>query len=162
MTNTNDSCGSDRGDEHSQQGPGGNEGPGGDARDQRGEEPIEHLRHAEHDLEKARDREREALHEVEKAEAEVEEAIRELEHPREFTVEVLYDGIKKPFVVRAEETVKTLLEKALAAFGPLPAPHTLSLYKGGEELPDGKTLKEAGVNPHDILLLRPSKVKGGA
>jgi hypothetical protein len=136
--------------------PSGPDGP-----DKGVEAPIEHLRHAEHDLEKALEREQEARHEVKEAEAEVAEAIQELEHPREFTVEILYDGVKKKFEVRAEETVKALLEKAIAAFGPLPNPHMLSLYKGGNELSDTQTLKDAGVKPHDVLLLRPSKVKGG-
>jgi hypothetical protein len=135
---------------------------GPDGPEKVGEEPIEHLRHAEHDLEKALEREAEARHGVEKAEAEVKEAIRELEHPATFTVEVLYDGVEKTLEVRPEETVKTLLDKVIAAFGPLPTPHTLSLYKGGEELADAQTLKDAGVKPHDVLLLRPSKVKGGA
>lgn len=126
------------------------------------EEPLEHLRHAERDLEMALEKEQGARHEVKKAEAEVAEAIRELEHLREFTIEILYDGVKKKFEVRVEEKVKTLLDKALAAFGPLPNPHTLSLYKGGDELSDSQTLKDVGVKPHDVLLLRPSKVKGGA
>jgi hypothetical protein len=120
------------------------------------------LRHAERDLEKALEQEQEARREVEKAETEVTEAIRELESPREFNVEILYDGVKKKFEVRVEETVKALLDKALAAFGPLPNPHTLSLYRGGDELLDSRTLKDAGVKPQDVLLLRPSKVKGGA
>ena len=140
-----------------------NHNPSGpDGTDRVAEEQIEHLHHAERDLEKALEKEHEGRNDVEKAEGEVAEAIRELEHPREFTVEILYDGVKKKFEVRAEETVKALLDKALAAFGPLPNPHTLSLYKGGDELSDSQTLKEAGVKPHDILLLRPSKVKGGA
>ena len=126
------------------------------------EEPIKHLRQAEHDLEEARKKEQEARREIEEAEAEIKKAIEELEHPRAFAVEILYDGVKKKFEVRAEETVKALLDKAIAAFGPLPNPHTLALYKGGDELSDTQTLKEAGVKPKDILLLRPSKVKGGA
>jgi hypothetical protein len=138
-----------------------NEPSGPDGPNHVAEEPIEHLRHAEHDLEKALEREAEARRGVEKAEAEVAEAIKEIEHPREFAVEILYDGVKKKFEVRAEETVKALLDKAIAAFGPLPNPHMLALYKGGEELPDSKSLKDAGVKPHDVLLLRPSKVKGG-
>jgi hypothetical protein len=32
---------------------------------------------------------------------------------------------------------------------------------GGKELPDAETLKQAGVKPNDVLLLRPSTVKGG-
>src|SRR5712692_7123241 len=93
--------------------PSGHHGP-----DSTAEEPLKHLRHAERDPEKALEKEQETRHEVEKVEAEVAEAIRELEHPREFTVEILYDGVKKKFEVRAEESVKSLLDKALAAFGP--------------------------------------------
>jgi hypothetical protein len=78
-----------------------------------------------------------------------------------FEVEVIYDGVKKPFRVLPHDLVKTLLEKAIAAFGPLPNPHTLALYKGAEELKDDATVQNAGVKPHDTLLLRPSTVKGG-
>jgi hypothetical protein len=113
----------------------------------------EHLKKAEGELEHAE-------HEVEKA---IEE-IREAEHHRpEFEVTVLYDGVKKKFEVKPEELVKKLLDQAIAAFGPLPNPHTLALYPetGGEELKDAETIKQAGVKPQDLLLLRPSKVKGG-
>jgi len=122
---------------------------------------LDHLHKAEHDLEKALEKEREADREVEKAEAEIKEAIREEKHAREFTIEILYDGVKKKFEVRIEETVKMLLDNAIRAFGPLPNPHTLSLYKDGKELADSLTIKEAGIKPHDVLLLRPSTVKGG-
>lgn len=123
---------------------------------------LEHLHKAEHDLEKAVEKEREAEQEIGKAEAEIKEALHEVEHAREFPIEVLYDGVKKPFVVRIEEAVKRLLDQAIGAFGPLPNPHMLALYKAGKELADGETLKQAGVKPHDVLLLRPSTVKGGA
>jgi hypothetical protein len=129
---------------------------------------LEHLKQAERDLEAAESKERvaeEALREAKrdtaKAEAEVKEAIREVEYPRQFQVEVLYDGVKKPFEVRLEEPVKKLLGQAIHAFGPLPAPHTLSLYKDGKELPDSSTIEQAGIKPCDVLLLRPSTVKGG-
>jgi hypothetical protein len=125
-------------------------------------EALEHLRGAEQDLDKAREKESEAEREVAKAEAEVKEAIHEIEHARHFTVEIIYDGVKKPFEVRIEETVKQLLDRAIHAFGPLPNPHTLSLYKDGKELADSQTIKEAGIKPCDVLLLRPSTVKGGA
>lgn len=129
---------------------------------------IEHLKRAEHDLEAAEAKERaaeEALREakcdIAKAEAEVKEAIREIENPRQFKVEVLYDGVKKPFDVRVEELVKKLLDQAIHALEPIPNPHTLSLYKDGKELPDSATIKDAGIKPCDVLLLRPSTVKGG-
>ena len=50
---------------------------------------------------------------------------------------------RKKFDVRIEETVKQLLDKAIAAFGPLPNPHTLALYKDGKELADSLTVKQA-------------------
>lgn len=102
-----------------------------------------------------------AEREVKKAETEIKEEIREEEQEREFAVEVLYDGVKKKFEVRLEETVKMLLDQAIKAFGPLPNPHMLAIYKGGDELNDSLTIKKAGIKPHDVLLLRPSKVKGG-
>jgi hypothetical protein len=123
---------------------------------------LDHLRKAEQDLERAREKEREAERDVARAEEQVEEAIREIEHPHQFQVEVVYDGIKKHFEVRLEETMKQLLDQAIRAFGPLPNPHTLSLYKDGKELQDSQTIKDAGIKPCDVLLLRPSTVKGGA
>lgn len=100
-----------------------------------------------------------AERDVESAEEKIEEII---DRDRPYKVEVIYNGVPKPFEVRHDELVKTLLDKALAAFAPLPNPHTLSLYKGADELEDAKTLEQSGVKPHDKLLLRPSKVKGGA
>lgn len=126
------------------------------------EEALEHLRRAEHDLESAQAKEKEAQKDILKAEAEIKEAMHEIENPCRFTIEVLYDGVKKKFEVRTAETVKHILDQSLRAFGPLPNPHMLSLYKDGNELADNETVKEAGIKPHDVLLLRPSKVKGGA
>jgi hypothetical protein len=120
------------------------------------------LERAEADLAAAKAELTDAEREVGKAESEIKEAIQEEEHCHEFSVEVLYDGVKKKFEVRPEETVKTLLDKAINAFGPLPNPHMLSLYKDGEELGDQLTIKAAGIKPCEMLLLRPSKVKGGA
>jgi hypothetical protein len=120
------------------------------------------LEHAKADLAAAKEELADAERHVEKALAEVDEALEEEEEGhRGFRVEVLYDGVKKPFEVRPIEAVKTLLDKAVAAFGPLQNPHLLGLFKGGAELPDTSSLKDAGVKPHDVLLLRPSQVRGG-
>lgn len=123
--------------------------------------PVEHLHRAERELERALEKSHDAASEVAKAEHEIEKAIEEMEHPRKFTVKVLYNGVVKTFEARPEETVKHLLDEAIRVFGAA-NPHTLSLYKGGAELADGQTLKEAGVEPNDQLLLRPSAVKGGS
>lgn len=124
------------------------------------EKAVEHLHEAEKDLKQAREDEYKAEGAIEKAEAEIEKAIQE--EARRFPVVVVYDGVKKPFEVEVNETVKHLLDKAIAAFGPLPNPHTLALFKDGKELADGQTIKQAGIKPHDVLLLRPSTVKGGS
>jgi NAD(P)-dependent dehydrogenase (short-subunit alcohol dehydrogenase family) len=133
------------------------------------DEALELLKRAEGDLEAAEAKEKaadDALHEAKrdttKARDEVKNAIHEIEHPRKFKVEVLYDGVKKTFEVRLEEAIKKLLEQAIRAFGQLPNPHMLSLYnKAGNELADTSTVEQAGVKPCDVLLLRPSTVKGG-
>ncbi|MGZ6185854.1 MAG: hypothetical protein ACXWNN_08170 [Candidatus Binataceae bacterium] len=124
-------------------------------------DPVEHLHRAERGLEQSLEKSREAASDVAKAEAEVEKAVEEMEHPRKFTVKVLYNGVVKTFEVRPEEAIKHLLDEAIRAFGAA-NPHTLSLYKGGTELADGQTLREAGVEPNDQLLLRPGAVKGGS
>jgi hypothetical protein len=116
------------------------------------------LEAAEAELAEARRKLVEAERDIESTEKKIEEII---DRDRPFKVEVIYNGVPKPFEVRHDELVKILLDKALAAFAPIPNPHTLSLYKGAEELKDGETLEQSGVKPHDKLLLRPSKVKGG-
>ena len=84
------------------------------------------------------------------------------EHPRKFKLVVIYNGLERQVLAEEEELVKTLLAAAIAAFGSLPSPHTLSLFTiVGVELDDNKTLRAAGVKPGDKLLLRPSVVKGG-
>jgi multidrug resistance efflux pump len=120
-----------------------------------------HLEKAEADLAEARGELAEAERDVDRAEAELREALEDAKPPEQFEVTVNYNGVVKRFEIRRNELVKTLLDQALAAFGPLPSPHTLSLFKGGDELQDGRTLDAAGVKPHDALLLRPSHVKGG-
>jgi hypothetical protein len=79
-----------------------------------------------------------------------------------FKVTVLYNGVPKEFEVRREELVQRLLEQARQAFGPIQNPHLLSLFtKDGAELNDSQTIEAAGVKPHEVLLLRPSTVRGG-
>ncbi len=120
------------------------------------------LEMAEADLASARHELVEAERDVEKAAEKIEAVIEKEKHHHQFKVEVLYNGVKKQFEVRHDELVKTLLNKAINAFGPIPNPHTLSLYTaGGEELDDAKTIEAAGVKPSEVLLLRPSRVKGG-
>lgn len=84
--------------------------------------------------------------------------------PHEEAVEVIiiYNGIKKPLKVMLSELIGAVLQRAIALFGSLPNPHTLSLYtEGAQESADNESVKEAGLRPGEKLLLRPSAVKGG-
>lgn len=82
--------------------------------------------------------------------------------PHPFEVTVVYNGVSKKFEVRADELVQRLLEQAQQVFGPINNPHLLGLFtKEGVELKDDQTIEASGVKPHDVLLLRPSTVRGG-
>jgi hypothetical protein len=84
------------------------------------------------------------------------------QHPHQFEVTVIYNGVPKKFEVRRDELVQRLLEQARQAFGPINNAHLLGLFtKDGVELKDDQTIKAAGVKPRDVLLLRPSTVRGG-
>ena len=88
------------------------------------------------------------------------------QHPQQekkpFDITVIYNGVAKEIKVRHEETIKQVLDRAVAAFQPLPQPHMMSLFnQAGTELNEAETVDQAGIHPHDKLLLRPSAVKGG-
>jgi hypothetical protein len=120
------------------------------------------LEMAEADLVAARQELAEAERNVEKAAEKIEAVIEEDKHPHQFEVTVLYNGVGKPFEVRRDELVQRLLEQTRQAFGPINNPHLLGLFtKDGVELKDGQTIEAAGVKPHEVLLLRPSTVRGG-
>src|SRR4051812_14778338 len=84
--------------------------------------------------------------------------------PKEDKLEVviIYNGLHKPLKVTADESLKTILDQAIALFGVLPNPHTLALFtEAGNELPITGTVKDANLKPGEKLLLRPSAVRGG-
>jgi hypothetical protein len=79
-----------------------------------------------------------------------------------FEVEVIYNGMAKEITVSKAELISSVLQKAIAAFGNLPAPHTLALYDAeGRELPDNETVHDAKLKKGERLQLRPSTVKAG-
>lgn len=81
---------------------------------------------------------------------------------RKFPVLVIYNGLEKHETVEPDETIRTVLDRAIRIFGPIPQPHTLALFnEAGRELPDSETVRQAGIKPKDRLLLRPSQVRGG-
>lgn len=76
---------------------------------------------------------------------------------------VIHNGLSKCIAIDRDATVKALLDRAVALFGNIPAPHTQSLWteKGVELTQEQETLKAAHVKDGDTLLLRPGAVKGG-
>jgi hypothetical protein len=75
---------------------------------------------------------------------------------------VLFNGDEAEFAYHPGELVSKLLQRAIDRFHIINNPHTYSLFtKAGHELPDDSHLKKAGVKQGDLLLLRPSEVKGG-
>lgn len=77
-------------------------------------------------------------------------------------VRVIYNGLTKPLEVSLNARTSKVLEAALDLFGINQNRHIMALYTAtGVELLDGESLKEQGVKENDLLLLRPSTVKGG-
>jgi hypothetical protein len=82
---------------------------------------------------------------------------------KKFSIEIVYNGVTKPFQVEPEEQVSALLHKAIAAFGITQNPHLLSLFRqDGSVIPENESVERAGLKPKEVLLLRPNAVKGGA
>jgi hypothetical protein len=82
---------------------------------------------------------------------------------KKFAVEVTYNGISKSLEVNPEERVSALLQRAIAAFGIVQNPHLFGLFReNGSELPDNESVEKAGLKPGELLILRPSAVRGGS
>ena len=83
--------------------------------------------------------------------------------PDNFEIIVIYNGQKKPLKISATELIKDVLAQAIALFGSLPNPHTLSLHTEdrGELKDEQQTAEQAGLRPGEKVLLRPSTVKAG-
>jgi hypothetical protein len=120
------------------------------------------LEAAEAELAQAERELRKAEGDVENAERDIAKAIEEEKHPHQFEVTLLYNGVPKKFEVRRNELVQQLLDQARQVFGPINNAHLIGLFtKDGVELKDDQTIEAAGVKPHEVLLLRPSAVRGG-
>jgi len=77
-------------------------------------------------------------------------------------VGVLYNGVTREFHLVGAQKVEHLLREAIRVFGIVDNQHLLSLYDdAGVELADDDRLKDAGVENHELLVLRPGVVKGG-
>jgi hypothetical protein len=81
---------------------------------------------------------------------------------KKFVVDIVYNGVTKPVQVQPEEQVTALLQKAIAIFGITQNPHLLSLFRqDGSVVPENESVERAGLQPGEVLLLRPNAVKGG-
>jgi hypothetical protein len=78
---------------------------------------------------------------------------------------VVYNGVTERIEFKFEETLGVLRQRAVEKFGITQAPHTMSLYTmAGEEFGptrDQETIRQAGIEKNDKLLLRPGVVRGG-
>ena len=93
----------------------------------------------------------------------METAVQEMRADQKFSVTVLFNGVPRSFEVEPNEAVQALLSRALQAFGITAQQHTYALFPVGSttELPTHLSLKAAGVNPGEQLILRPRAVAGG-
>ncbi|MBI3528368.1 MAG: hypothetical protein HY067_10400 [Betaproteobacteria bacterium] len=90
------------------------------------------------------------------------ELIAEAAVEKKLEVIVIYNGVPKSIGIEPDDTIKQLLDHAIQVFAPLPQPHLLSLFtEKGEELNESLTVRQAGIQKRQQLLLRPSQVKGG-
>ena len=79
-----------------------------------------------------------------------------------FTIEVLYNGTTESISVQPHEQVTAVLARAENDFHITQNRHLYGLFlQNGTELNDQQSLEEAGVTPHQIVLLRQSTVRGG-
>ncbi len=84
------------------------------------------------------------------------------EHSKSFEITIIYNGIEKPLTINKSDLIRDVLAKAIALFGNIPNPHTLSLFTAdGGELADDLTVKDSKLKKHEKVLLRPSAVKAG-
>ena len=82
------------------------------------------------------------------------------EHPRSVTI--TYNGCDHEFRYRPHEKLRVLLDEAITHFHVTSNPHLMGLFtEGNVELQDNLTMKDAGLRPGQLLVLRVSAARGG-
>ena len=76
-----------------------------------------------------------------------------------FTVTVTFGGINKPLEVNRNQSMQSVIARAMELFHS-PAGN-LGLYLGGTELLPHQSVEQAGITPGAVLLLRPRGSGGG-
>jgi hypothetical protein len=83
--------------------------------------------------------------------------------PTKAEITITYNGLDRHLPYNPHIEMKALLEQAMDAFNITENRHTMALWTvGGVELPIEGNIKHAGVKPKDVLVLRPSAVRGGS
>ncbi len=81
---------------------------------------------------------------------------------KQFEIVVIYNGLPMPITVNPEQTIRAVLDHAIKAFSITQQPHLLGLFtEQGAELADTASVEQAGIQPGEKLLLRPSAVRAG-
>ncbi len=82
--------------------------------------------------------------------------------PERPTVTVTYNGEDRTVTYQPQEAVNAALNQALNEFGITANRHLMALFtEGGTELPLEVAMRDAGVTPGQLLILRQSLVRGG-
>jgi hypothetical protein len=91
-------------------------------------------------------------------------AAQHTERKHSITVDVVYNGVTKVFEFQPQQTVQSVLEQAMNAFGIRDQRHLQALFRedNTEVTPENVSLKDAGIVEGTVLAPRPSRVKGGA
>ena len=72
---------------------------------------------------------------------------------------VIHDDIGRHLKVTADEPIEAILHKAVGLFGLSQTPQISLFTEDGKELLQSETASQAGITPHQRLLLRPSVPK---
>lgn len=84
------------------------------------------------------------------------------EKPNKREVTVTYNGIDRDLPYNPQQAMQALLDHAMNEFGVRENRHTMALFTEDDvELPVEGSVKDAGVKPGQVLVLRPSRVRGG-
>ncbi len=84
------------------------------------------------------------------------------DRPKKREVTVTYNGLEEELEYNPKSAVNALLQHALKTFSITDNAHVMALWTElGVELPIEGSVEDAGVKPGDVLVLRPSAVRGG-
>jgi hypothetical protein len=88
------------------------------------------------------------------------------EHPqpdlKKFDIEVVYNGPPKPLTVEVNEEITSVLKRAIALYNVTQQPHLLGLFRvDNTAIPDKQSVKQAGLEPGQTVVLKPDSVRGG-